>query len=230
MSWLSRFRKNGEEDETLPTPDNPDNATLMSQKVARLAVAVAGISIAYGALITPYAIYQQENVKVITKFVYFNPETAQVVDVEQGTLTATEADLLMKKYLITYVTKRETINPATRAERWEWIRIFTEREWYNFWQGQVDPVKNKQSPVEYYRQQGMTREVQYKHYVPLPNSPNTYEIDFEAIDRYGTEEVARTRWKATLVAVREDISASVKVADTNPLGVTVYDYILSERM
>ena len=136
------------------------------------------------------------------------------------------AQALTDRFLRDYIAKRETINHVDEAERYQWVRAFTDPDWFRFWQSQIAPTSEK-SPLVRFRKEGMTREVIVTSLLPLPGVKHGYRAEFTTIDRRAGQEVQRGAWIAQFLAYRQSIAGNPEIAEYNPLGITVANYAIS---
>jgi type IV secretory pathway component VirB8 len=163
----------------------------------------------------------------VVSVVTFDDDDHQLVTVRPGAITMSDREILTEKYLKQYIRHRETIDHTTEISRFEKVRLFTEPEWYAVWFDQVDP-RDKQSAISRYARDGLSREIRNITVAPIAGQQNTYQAEFLAIDRLGHKEVRSKKWFVSLVAAPLALTGDREAIDANPLGLTVYQYILRE--
>ena len=192
------------------------------------AATIAGLATSYAALATSAAFYFYPP-RVITKVIQFDPATAQIITVQPGGMTKQSHDIIFENYLRTYVAKRETIDHTTGEERRAWLSLYTNPEWYSAWNNATDP-REPTSPHGRYAREGLTRQISNIVASPIPDAPRKWRVDFTATDRlFATGEAVRSRqWTATIQVTEEATKGQPAQVAKNPLGMTVYNYVLRE--
>lgn len=200
------------------------NTGRAAERSAYLATIIVLLSVNIALSVILYRVYPANP---IVSFVEFDDSDNQIVTIRPGAISTTDREFLIERYLTTYIRNRETIDHATDLRRREWVRLFTNEEWFRVWSSEMDP-NDKNSPIGRYASQGQSREIQKITVSPIPDAPNTYQAEFVAIDRAGHAEIRRKRWLATIIAHTQPITGNPQALQTNPLGLTVYQYTLRE--
>tara|TARA_R100001143_G_scaffold62729_1_gene66852 strand:- start:10463 stop:11131 length:669 start_codon:yes stop_codon:yes gene_type:complete len=163
----------------------------------------------------------------VIAFVQFDDSDNQIITVKPKALSKTDRAVLIEKYLIQYVRNRETIDHTTDLRRADWLALFTDSAWYANWK-ETNYPENKNSPAASYARAGLSREIRNITVTPIPDVPSTYQAEFVAVDRKGTETVKERRWLVSIKAVTQPITGDNPAINANPIGLTVYQYILRE--
>ncbi|MGD9605536.1 MAG: VirB8/TrbF family protein [Bacilli bacterium] len=208
---------------------NDENYTRLLEKSNRIlsvisSVSTAGFVASLAGIVSLFPLKEKELV-----FVTFNKEDQQLVRLIPEGIDKTTLEQLTENYLREYVRKRETINHVDDKERGQWLGFFTDPEWFEYYRNLMS-FSNPDSPILKYAKEGLTREATVISIMPLPDLKNGYQVEFFTIDRRGGYEVNRKEYIATFTIYYQEIESNTEIAAINPIGLTVANYALRERI
>ena len=178
-----------------------------------------------GMLVWNMSLYPLKTTETI--YVTWDTDETRYVRVHRGYVDRTTEEQLIRNALMQYVKYREAIDHVTEKERFDWLKAYTDADWWQFWTAQIT-LSNPNSPLVKYRKEGMTRDV-FINTMNALGRPNEWRIEYTTVDRKAGHAVTRGEWVVILTARRMDIGGREELVEKNPLGLIVSSYTVSAR-
>ena len=151
--------------------------------------------------------------------VFFSEPSTNFVRVEQANFNVRADEALLKSILAGYVKKRETINRIDDIQRYEEIRIQSEKR---VWDTFSKLVKNKDS---IYTTRNLYRDIEIINVSVL--SANIATIDFVAVIKKESEKNSK-KYRATLEYDFQKMEMTYDSIPKNPTGFIVKQYSITD--
>lgn len=151
--------------------------------------------------------------------VFFSEPSTNFVRVEQANFNVRADEALLKSILAGYVKKRETINRIDDIQRYEEIRIQSEKR---VWDTFSKLVKNKDS---IYTTRNLYRDIEIINVSVL--SANIATIDFVAVIKKESEKNSK-KYRATLEYDFQKMEMTYDSIPKNPTGFVVKQYSITD--
>ena len=151
--------------------------------------------------------------------VFFSEPSTNFVRVEQANFNVRADEALLKSILAGYVKKRETINRIDDIQRYEEIRIQSEKR---VWDTFSKLVKNKDS---IYTTRNLYRDIEIINVSVL--SANIATIDFVAVIKKESEMNSK-KYRATLEYDFQKMEMTYDSIPKNPTGFIVKQYSITD--
>lgn len=151
--------------------------------------------------------------------VFFSEPSTNFVRVEQANFNVRADEALLKSILAGYVKKRETINRIDDIQRYEEIRIQSEKR---VWDTFSKLVKNKDS---IYTTRNLYRDIEIINVSVL--SANIATIDFVAVIKKESERNSK-KYRATLEYDFQKMEMTYDSIPKNPTGFVVKQYSITD--
>lgn len=151
--------------------------------------------------------------------VFFSEPSTNFVRVEQANFNVRADEALLKSILAGYVKKRETINRIDDIQRYEEIRIQSEKR---VWDTFSKLVKNKDS---IYTTRNLYRDIEIINVSVL--SANIATIDFVAVIKKESERNSK-KYRATLEYDFQKMEMTYDSIPKNPTGFIVKQYSITD--
>lgn len=186
-------------------------------------IAVAGILGTFSGIIALFPLKKTETI-----FVSLPKGEHQLVrllpdEVDRGT-----REQWMRATLFEYIVKRETINFVDEDIRYAWLKSFTHPEWYRLFANQMS-YTNKESPLNYYSENDLTREIHVQSIESIPDSNNIWRAEFIATDRKSGQRLQQRNFIATFKAYLTVVQMDSEIAKINPFGLIIENYAIQEK-
>lgn len=211
-------------------PSQADNYIIRVERALRLSVAANGALLAAFLVTLGSTVYLATRPKDPPILVNFKPDTAQIVELQPGSISASDLEKTVEVYFRLYVSNREMIDNKTEAGRYETVRLMsTPEEWQRF----NDLMMPAVGPgvLKKYADGRMIREIHITNAGLVPGTTSIYRVEFTAIDRKRDDhsEISRRNWSAEFNFFAPPMQLSRAEALKNPLSLQVDNYTLRAR-